>query len=127
MKTNTYFVIVWDCDAAKKAETLRRELTSAAKVTPFAFKKQKDNTIAPKGIENNYDDSILEPYSTTTTRSDGTVLGRGFQSNRKTEFANHVLREGTSQYFIHFQDLHDIVSRILESSREPPSPNASEQ
>ena len=62
MKTNTYFVIVWDCDAAKKAETLRRELTSAAKVTPFAFKKQKDNTIAPKGIENNYDDSILVPF-----------------------------------------------------------------
>ena len=127
MNTNTHFVIVWDCDAAKKAETLRRELPDAAKVTPFAFKTRNDNTIAPKGIENNYDDSILEPYSITTTRSDGTVLGRGFQSNRKTEFANHVLREGTPQYFTHFQDLHDIVARILASSLEPHSPNASEQ
>ena len=127
MHTNTHFVIVWDCDAANKAETLRRELPSAAKLTPFAFKKREDNTIAPKGIENNYDESVLEPYSTTTTRSDGTVLGRGFQSNRKTEFANHVLREGTPQNFTHFQDLHNIVSRILESAHEPRFLKASEQ
>ena len=113
MSTNTHFVIVWDCDAANKAETLRRELPSAAKVTPFAFKKRQDNTMAHKGIENNYDERILKPYSTTTTRSDGTVLGRGFQSNRKTEFSNHVLEHGTSEYFSNFQDLRDIVSRIL--------------
>ena len=113
MSTDTHFVIVWDCDAANKAETLRRELPSAAKVTPFVFKKRQDNTMAHKGIENNYDERILKPYSTTTTRSDGTVLGRGFQSNRKTEFANHVLEHGTSEYFSNFQDLRDIVSRIL--------------
>ena len=130
MNTSTHFVIVWDCDAAKKAETLRRELPTAptaVKVTPFSFKKRRDNTIACKGIENNYDESILEPYSTTTTSSDGAVLGRGFQRNRKTEFANHVQREGKPQYFTHFQDLHDIISRILDSPREPPSLHASEQ
>ena len=127
MNTNTHFVIVWDCDAAKKANTLRREIPGAAKVTPYAFKKRQDNKIAPKGIENNYDEGILEPYSTTTTGSDGTLLGRGFQNSRKTEFADHVLREGTPHYFTNFRDLRDIVIEIIEPSRKPPSPNTQER
>ena len=112
VNTNTHFVVVWDCDAAGKAETLRGELPSGAKVTPFAF-ANRENTIARNGIENNYDEDILEPYSTKTTGNGGKLLSRGFQSNRKTEFANHVLREGVPEYFTNFQDLHDIVSGIL--------------
>ncbi len=113
--TNTHFVVVWDCDASSKAETLRRELPGTARVTPYAFPERPDNTIAPKGIENNYDEDILERYSTTTTGSDGTVLGRGFRRDRKTEFADHVLRHGTSRYFTNFQDLHELVSELLEA------------
>ena len=119
MDTNTHFVVVWDCDAVQKARTLRRELPEDAKITPYAFKKRADNTIAQSGIENNYDEEILEPYSTTTTRSDGTVLGRGFQNNRKTEFANHVLESGTTEYFNNFQGLYDIVSGILGEVDKP--------
>ena len=126
MNTNTHFVIVWDCDSADKAGTLRRELSKNAKITPFAFAKRQENTLAQKGIENNYDEEILKPYSTQTTSSDGTVLGRGFQNSRKTEFANHVLREGTPQHFTHFQDLHTAVSGILGPSGKPPSPSAPE-
>ena len=84
-----------------------------AKITPYAFTKRQDNKIADKGIENNYNENVLEPYSTTTTGGDGTLLGRGFQNNRKTEFANHVLQHGTPQYFTNYQDLHAIVSGIL--------------
>ena len=113
--TNTHFVIVWDCDAAAKANVLCKELSDAAEVTPYAFPHRQDNTIAKSGIENNYDEEILEPYSTITTRSDGTLLSRGFPTNSKTEFANHVLKHGTPQYFTNFQNLRDIVSRILES------------
>ena len=115
MNTNTHFVVVWDCDAVGKAETLRSELPGEAKITPYAFPTRQDNTIAPRGIENNYDESILEPYSTTTTRSDGTLIRRGFQNNRKTEFANRVLSEGTPQYFTNFLDLYKIVIGILEN------------
>lgn len=115
MNTNTHFVVVWDCDSAGKAETLRRELPREAKITPYAFKKRSDNSIAQKGIENNYDENILEPYSTQTTKIDGTLLSRGFQNSRKAEFADHVQRAGTAQYFGNFQELWDIVSSILES------------
>ena len=63
MNTNTHFVIVWDCDAADQADTLRKELASTAKVTPFAFRRRKDNTIARNGIENTYDEKSLVPFS----------------------------------------------------------------
>ena len=125
MDTNTHFVIVWDCDAVQKATTLRRELSEVAKVTPYAFKKRTDNTIAQRGIENNYDDEILEPYSTTTTMNDGTVLSRGFLNNRKTEFANHVVQNGTAEYFTNFQGLYDIVSGILGDVDKPSCSDAS--
>ena len=59
MNTNTHFVIVWDCDASCQAETLRRELPKSSNVTPFAFTK-RDNQIARKGIENNYDERFLK-------------------------------------------------------------------
>ena len=116
MKTNTHFVLVWDCDAAGKAEALRRELSGDSKVTPYAFPKRTDNTIAGRGIENNYDEMFLEPYATTTTAGDGTILGRGFQGSRKSEFAKHVRQHGTPQYFTNFEDLRGVVSGILATS-----------
>ena len=115
MNTNTHFLVVWDWDAAGKAKTLSKELPAGAKITPYAFTRRSDNTL--KGIENNYDEDILEPFLTTTTESDGTLVDRGFPNKRKTEFANHVLKEGTERYFTNFQDLRDIVSRILESHK----------
>ncbi len=123
VNTNTRFVVVWDCDAAGKANTLRNEVLGNSSITPYAFPCREDNTIAPKGIENNYDEHILKPYSTQTTRNDGTLLARGFDNSRKAEFANHVMQNGTPQYFTNFQDLHEIVSEILQSGRKPPRPN----
>ena len=113
VSTNTHFVVVWDCDAA-----VARPQPCAVNcpVVPRSRRLHSlhgRNKFARNGIENNYDEEILEPYSTTTMSNDGTLLGHGFQSNRKAEFANDVLRQGTSQYFTHFQELHRIVSEIL--------------
>lgn len=116
MSTNTHFVVVWDCDAAGSAERLREDLPGSAKVTPYAFRRRPDNAIAPKGIENNYDEDLLEPYAATTTGSDGKVLARRFRGDCKKAFADHVRREGKPRYFTNFQELHAIVSGILEAS-----------
>ena len=120
MDTNTHFLIVWDCDADKTAARLRGELPSTAKVTPFVFSRREENAIARSGIENNYDEEILEPFVINRVANDGTVLGREFPNNRKTDFSEHVMQHGTPQYFNHFQDLHDIVSGILGQPGEPP-------
>ena len=117
MNTNTHFVIVWDCDAFGKAETLRRELPNAAKVKPFAFKKREDNKIASEGIENNYDEEFLKPFSFQMVSVDGgRLLGYRLRSDQKTVFANHVFQHGTEEYFTHFQELEILVREILESS-----------
>ena len=118
MNTNTHFVIVWDCDASCQAETLRRELPKSSNVTPFAFTK-RDNQIARKGIENNYDERFLKQFSLKKVSGDNEeVLGRELRRGGKTKFANHVLQHGTAEYFSHFQDLHTLVSEILG----PPCP-----
>ena len=121
MNTNTHFVIVWDCDAADKAATLRGELPSAAKVTAFAFKRRADNTIARNGIENNYDERVLEPFSISKVDSDGTLLAREFPKNRKTDFAKHVVLHCTAQDFTHFEELRAVVSAILAPAEDAPA------
>ena len=116
MDPATHFIIVWDCDAAEEARTLGDELREHAKVTPFAFTKRRDNHIARRGIENNYDHSVIEPYAINKTDSNGQLLGREFNSSRKVEFADHVRQCGTSDYFVRFEELRGVVSRLLESS-----------
>ena len=115
MVTNTTFVVVWDCDAADKAEALRQELPSSARVIPFAFSRVPENSITHSGIENNYEDAILEPFSINKTdNKSGKLLARELPKERKNDFANHVLEEGKPEYFKHFQALYEIVSNILE-------------
>ena len=109
---------MWDCDAAEKATTLRDELPSIAKVTPFAFTRRQENSIARSGIENVYHEEILKPFSFSKVDDNGTLLGREFRKGHKTKFANHVLQHGNSDYFTHFQDLHDLVREILGCSAD---------
>ena len=45
---------------------LAKELPEIANVTAFAFEK-RENTIVSKGIENLYDEEILEPFSNLVT------------------------------------------------------------
>ena len=52
MKTNSHFLLVWDCDARKYSE----RLPDATNVTGFAF-EERENRIAPKGIENKYEEA----------------------------------------------------------------------
>ena len=112
----SHFVIVWDCDAAHEAQTLRSELRGCAKVTPFALKRRAENRIARRGIENNYDDSVLEPYAITKFDSAGRLLARQFNDSLKAEFADHVRRCGTDDYFIHFEELRAIVDGVLATA-----------
>lgn len=118
---NTHFVIVWDCDASKKAATLKTELAADASVTPFAFAHRPENQIATSGIENNYEESVLEPYSMTVTDNDGNLIKRELNGRRKSEFADHVLENGTAEYFIYFQGLADVIDGILQAATSAPT------
>ena len=113
MSTNVHFLIVWDCDAKRKAQELENELSGYEKVTPFAFRKRK-NQYAPKGIENMYEEKILEGYCTITSEANtGKVIARAMDNSKKKEFASHVSCHGTKEYFEHFSDLQTTVEDIL--------------
>ena len=58
--------------------------------------------------------------------NDGTLLSRDLPKNRKSEFADHVLKDGKPEYFTHFQTLHAIVSGILGQTGGQPCPSAAE-
>ena len=118
MKLNTHFVIVFDCDAESSASSLRRELSCDSGITPFVFERRVENQIARNGIENNYDESRLEPYTNKTTGPDGELLRYELDSRQKSRFANDIWEKGTRADFRHFGGLSDVVDRILRDMRD---------
>ena len=115
MDANSHFLIVWDCDAEGTAKTLLHELSGTEKVTAFSFKK-RENRVASRGIENNYDEKYLMDYSNVTvdaaTRSE--EIASSMSAQQKKAFAKHVSSNGTGEYFEHFDDLKMIVEEILQ-------------
>ena len=123
MEATTHFLIVWDYDAEKEAEKLREELLESENVTAFSF-KQKQNSIANKGIENNYDEHILKQFTTTSTRSKTGEKHVTMSSRDKSDFAKHVMENATKDYFRNFGDLKDVVRGILGGRRASEVPSS---
>ena len=112
MEGNTHFLIVWDCDASKEVGKLRNEIANSTKLTLFAF-SGRENEIAPKGIENNYDERYLTAFATTSSRATTGATTMTIANQDKIAFAKHVSEKGTRDYFIHFGDLEKVVQEIL--------------
>ena len=118
MNPSSHVLIVWDCDSEGEAKKLSSELTVHAKVTPFSFTK-RDNRIASKGIENKFDEALLNDYSNTTSdNATGKEIDRSMSSSNKKEFARHVFLHGTTDFFEHFDDLKNAVQKILRQLEE---------
>ena len=116
MNANSHFLIVWDCDARGKAKQLSDELSGSAKVTVFSFEK-RENRIAPKGIENQYDEEILKPFAVRSAEySTDKEISLSFDKGKKDKFAKHIFDNGLKEHFRHFDDLKLVVSGILERS-----------
>ena len=107
-----HHLIVWDCDAASEAEKARQEIGDSKNVTTFAFKK-RNNPIAPKGIENQYDEKYFHGFATRSESESTGVISRSMSNADKSNFANYVSSEGTKELFNHFGELHDVVREIL--------------
>ena len=108
--SNTQFLIVWDCDAADKCARLQNELTATSQVTGLSL-TARENTIAPKGIENKYEEDLLKEFATPFRGADDNEKHR----LAKKPLANHIYQNGKREDFRHFGDLHDAVSAILAS------------
>ena len=117
VNTNSHFLIVWDCDAQKTANALAKELSGTVHVTAFSF-EQRENEIALEGIENKYDEGILEPFSNRTTEiATGREVAVSLSKEKKTEFAEFIYTEGTVEHFEHFDDLQMVANGILDKKK----------
>ena len=110
--SNTHFLIVWDCDAVAKCTRLQNELTPTAQVTALSL-TGRENAIAPKGIENKYEEDLLRQFAKPLRGADG----KGTHRVAKKRLANHSYRNGRSEDFRHFGDLYGAVSAILASGK----------
>ena len=114
MKTNSHFLFVWDCDASSVANKVRAELEESDNVTAFAF-SERANELAPKGIENQYDEEYLAGFVTTATRQATGESTRNMSGPDKADFANHVMAEGARDCFRHYGELKQVVQEILDN------------
>lgn len=115
INASSHFLLVWDCDAEKEANSLASELPPGANITAFALSKRADTIIA-KGIENNYDQDLLMSYVNKTTGPDEEVIGYTISQQRKKDFAAYISEHGTVSDFAHFEGLRAAVSEILHAA-----------
>lgn len=118
MEPNSQLLFVWDCDQAGKIDGLAREIGPAARVTAHVL-SNRDNSIADRGIENKFDEDVLRPYAEETRAVEtGKTLRVVLRKDQKTPFAEHISQHGTKEDFKHFQDLHDVVSRLVDQQQQ---------
>ena len=95
-------------------DKVRAELEQSDNVTAFAF-SERANELAPKGIENLYDEEYLAGFVTTATRQATGESTRNMSGSDKADFANHVMTEGTRDCFRHYGELQQVVQEILDN------------
>ena len=117
MDLRSHLLFVWDCDQAGKIDKLVQEIGRNAPVTTHILSR-RDNGIVDKGIENKFDEALLKPYTEQTiATATGETLRVTFRRDAKAPFAEHISDRGTKEDFRHFQDLHDVVSRLVDQGR----------
>ena len=113
LRTNTCFLIVFDCDAKREAKGLEQEIGEAENVRAFAF-SERENSIAKKGIENSFPERFLEEFTVTSTSSRTGKTTVSMSHDDKKAFAKHVHSKGTKDHFEFFGEIEDTVRQLLE-------------
>lgn len=101
-------LFVWDCDCEKKYNGLER----SNNVVPFIFKKNIENKIAKRGIENLFPEESFQGFINQTTISNGDVH-ETFDKERKKDFENIVLESHNEQIFQNFKPLFEKIESLV--------------
>ena len=97
-------IIVWDSDVTNS-------LGATNNTFPFIFSKNPNNTLAPKGIENLFDEALFAGFTGTTTDSKGAER-KHFDANRKNDFLAHIVASATKDDFKNFAPLIQKIEEI---------------
>ncbi len=96
-------LFVWDCDVAFK-------LDEENQTYPYFLEKNTANSIATRGIENIFPESLFNDFIKTATDSKG-VTTKGFDESRKKDFTDFILNRKVKADFVNFESL---IKRINE-------------
>ena len=117
MQPASLLLFVWDCDQQRKVRKLNKELPQDSRVTMHVL-AHRDNDIAPVGIENKFDEDVLLPFSERVADAvTGDVIRVSLSNRKMTPFAEHIHQNGSVEDFKHFQELHQVVSRLVKEER----------
>jgi len=101
---STKVLFVWDCDVDYK-------LAEQNNTYPFIFPKNPKNTIATKGIENMFPETVFKGFISTREDSHGNQV-QEFDTKRKSDFEKHIIQNGKKKDFGNFECLIKEIQRI---------------
>lgn len=97
-------IFVWDCD-------VNINVQPANNTHPYILPRNTANSIATKGIENMFPESLFDGFKAITTLSDGTVNTQ-FDKNRKRDFETFVISRNCVDDFSNFSLLVAEIQRV---------------
>ncbi len=107
-KTNhqSKVLFVWDCD-------VNHSLGEENNTFPYSISHNSSNTLAKKGIENAFPETLFSNFIKTTTLSDGTTISQ-FDEHRKRDFEEFISARNDPVDFAHFAPFIAEVNRIRD-------------
>lgn len=106
-------IFIWDCDVNYKFEEENNTF-------PIKIKKNNDNLIAKKGIENAFPISLFDGFKTTTIKSDGTEIVV-FDKDRKRDFEEFILNRNCKDDFAWFGPVCEKIKSIQNARSDTTS------
>lgn len=102
-------IVVWDPD-------VQYSLTETNNTYPFIFPKNASNNLAPRGIEHLFDESLFSGFITTVLDSKSNER-KTFDTNRKRDFSESVLKRNNKDDFKNFETLINKISEIRSNNQ----------
>jgi len=99
-------IIVWDCD-------VKNNLKESNKTYPFFLAKNSNNSIATKGIENIFEETLFTDFITSVKDSKGNEI-KSFDCKRKKDFEEFILTRNIKDDFKNFDPLVSKINEIRE-------------
>lgn len=97
-------IIVWDCD-------VKNNFVDGNNTFPFVLPKNQNNSIATKGIENMFDETLFANFITSIKDSKGKEI-KSFDCNRKKDFEEFILTRNNKNDFNNFASLITKINEI---------------
>lgn len=106
-KIEKNIIFVWDCDCSENPKI--KNLIASGNVTPFIFTKNAFNSLVSRGIENLYNEVVLEPY---TKEQDGNKF---LHKDDKKRFLDECVMKITEDtHFKNFEPLIELVNEKIK-------------